>query len=1138
MKRLVNILLVLLWVSVPAFAAHQYTSTSRLATGKFVKIAVNQTGVCKITYESLQAMGLNPSAIRVYGFGGGMLTQDFQQAKIDDLPAVPIYMHKGSDGVFGAGDYILFYAQGPVSWQYTGSRFRHTTNTYSQYGFYFLSDNAGEQHLLEQVFEPVHAEDANEITNFADYRLHELDSINLIDKSGMSGGGREFYGEQFTMKRPNMLFSYTFPNIDSSESMRAYVDVAASASERTSFIVKIGNTQRTLYVNAKGTDHVEKAKTAALDANYSLVNGDKQSVSLKYSTTEASAEAFLNYVEVTAYRKLILTDDILYVRNPKYYGSGTLNKYVVTNATTETQVWDVTNLDNIYAVPTDTLRGDTLTFVLDNDKVHELVILNPSRCATISSVPFILNGEKMNYRAVGNQNLHRLESIDFVIIAPEQFASIARELATVHEQEDGLTTAVVTDQQVYNEFSSGTPDATAYRWLMKMLYDRAVNSNGLISKPRYLMLFGDGSFDNRKLLTTSAPNTLLTYQGKNSVKETSAYATDDYFTWMEDREGNNDILATMDLSVGRLPVNKIEDAQKVVQKLIRYLRNETAGSWKTQVVFLADDGDSNMHTKGADKAAESLRLANPNFVVNKIYTDSYQQELSASGESYPLAKNKFDNLLKDGVLLFDYCGHAGYNNISSESMLTAREIREMTNENLGLWMLATCNFANFDSQKTSAAEEAVLNEKGGALAVFAACRTVYAAQNEVINKNICDSLFAHRNPCDYPYTIGDAIRFGKNMTARDENNLPYVLLGDPAVKLRYPTDYQVGTISIPDTLRALSVNALEGCILTADGDTATWFNGKVQVTIFDKMQTLSTKDNDQPDPAKKSIYKFLDYPNTIFKGEARVENGFFTSTFMMPKDIKYNFGNARIVYYAQDTITYEEGTGHFEDFVVGGSSSVQIVDSVGPELRLYLNNPAFVNGGKTNEYPHFYAEVYDENGINTVGSGIGHDLQLTLDGDPTKSFVLNNYFKAQTNSYQAGLVSYRMSEVSEGHHSLSFRAWDLLNNSNTATLDFEVVKGYAVQIFSVMTYPNPVHSDSMITFVVQHDKPDNILQMRYMIYDLSGRKVWERTQEGNGQLTISTSEARLTPGLYVYQVELKMTDQMKYTSKAGKIMVY
>ncbi len=1137
MKRLTIILLTLFVASVTCLKAHTYTQTSRLAQGKFVKIAISQTGVCKLTYDEIKGMGINPSQVRVFGFGGGMLTQEFSKNKIDDLPNVPFYMHKGSDNTFNSGDYILFYAQGPISWEYTGGRFRHTTNPYSQYGFYFLSDNAGEQRLLTQERTDINDATAKVVTTFSDYRLHELDSINLIDKAGMSGGGREWYGECLTSKRQHLHLSMDFPNLVTSQRIRAYVDLAGTSTEATQMQITIGNTTNTLNLNKKSSDHIEKAKVSSLDAYYQPSATTQQTIALRYSPSSTSAEAYLNYIEVTATRQLTLVNGILFARNTENYPSATTkSKYIVSNATAETQVWDVTDLSNIQVVPTH-LDGTELSFLLDNKHIHELVILNPSQCQTIAPIDYRItyNGDKQRYRTVPNQNLHQLQDIDMVIITPQHLLSAATELASAHQEIDQLTTAVVTDQQIYNEFSSGTPDATAYRWLMKMLYDRAETSNG--TKPTYLLLFGDGSFDNRKLLNTSAPNTLLTYQAKNSVKETSAYASDDYFTWLENKEGKSDITATMDISVGRLPVNTIEEAQQVVNKLIRYMRNETAGAWKSQLCFLADDGDANMHTRGADKAAESVRKANPNFTVNKIYIDAYQQESTAAGEKYPLAKSKLDHLLKTGVLLFDYCGHAGYNNICSENMLTAREIREMTNENLGIWVLATCNFANFDAQKTSAAEEAVLNEYGGALAVYASCRTVYAAQNEVLNKYICDSLFAHTNPCNYRYTIGEAIRQGKNKSPRDENNLPYLLLGDPAVRLRYPTNYQVSTTAITDTIRALTVNTIEGCILTSTNDTATWFNGKVNVTVLDKMQTLSTLDNDQPDPTRKTILEFVDYPNILFKGEAEVMDGKFSCTFMMPRDIKYNYGQARIVYYAQDTVTFEEGSGYYENFVVGGSSDIIRIDTIGPTLQLYLNNPAFCSGEKTNEYPHFYANISDENGINTVGNGIGHDLMLTIDNDPTQSYILNDYFSAQTNSYQAGQASYRMPELAEGKHTLSFRAWDLLNNSSTATLNFEVVKGYAPRIFSIAAYPNPAQVNDIITIHVQHDKPDDLLEVHFLVYDLAGRKVWDTTEKGNGITTFSTADANMTPGIYVYRVQIK-TIESEYTSKSGKIMVF
>ncbi len=1127
MKRLIGILILFVACVGSVMAIqHEYAAQSQLAKGKFVKVAVTETGICRLTYEELKNMGLTPAAVRVYGYGGAMLSQDFNQRKIDDLPAVPFYMHKGADGVFGTGDYILFYAQGLVSWEYTGSRFRHTRNPYANEGYYFLSDNAGEQLLLEPLYETIEQGEAQEVTTFSDYRVHELDSVNLIDLSGYAGGGREWYGERMDSKRNRLTFTFDFPNLVTTTQLRGYVDLASTAEENVSMQISAGETSRTLVAGGKVSDHIVRAKVASLDARYTPEDGNQQTLTIRCYANNATATVYLNYIELTAERALTLTDNVMLVRNATLYGKAAMGYYRVQGATAETQVWDVTRLDSIYVVPSAYNNGE-LTFLLDNETIHELVIVNPSKVQ-----------KGVQVRSVGqvtNQNLHSLQDKEMVIISPAQFVSYAQQLADAHTEIDGLSTVVVTDEQIYNEFSSGTPDASAYRWLLKMMYDRAARTGG--TKPAYLLLFGDGTFDNRKLLPASGNNILLTYQARNSVKETSAYASDDYFTWMDNNEGTNDVVPTMDVAVGRLPINTAEQAQNVVNKLIRYMSNETNGNWKTQLCFLADDGDGNLHTRGIERAAESVRTQNPSFVVNKIYLDAYQQESTASGEKYPMAKSKFDNLLKNGVLLFDYCGHAGYNNICSENILTAREIREMTNENLGLWVLATCNFANFDAQKTSAAEEAVLNPVGGALGVFASCRTVYAAQNEVLNMYVCDSLLAHRSSCNYPYRIGDAFRQGKNASPRDENNLPYLLLGDPAIRLHYPTDYQVATTALPDTLSALTINTLEGCILTDEGDTATWFNGTVNVTILDKQQTLKTLDNDQLIPDRKVIVEFLDYPNTLFKGEARVENGLFACTFMVPKDIKYNYGQARIVYYAQDTTTMEEAIGHYEDFVVGGSSTVEIQDSVGPTLAIYLNNPAFVSGDKTNEYPHFYAQIADENGINTVGSGIGHDLLLVLDDDPTHSYVLNNYFTAEADSYQRGLVSYRLTEMAEGQHSLVFRAWDLLNNSSTASLQFEVVKGYSLQIFSVLTYPNPVSTNGTINFVIQHDKPDDRLEAHYMLFDLSGRKVWEHTQEGGDRVTLNVSELGVHTGLYLYRVELK-TPTTNYTSKTGKIMVY
>ncbi|HCS88024.1 MAG TPA: hypothetical protein DIW30_06410 [Bacteroidales bacterium] len=1132
-KRGPVILLCLLLCGSIAAGGHRYVRTSVLNTGKFVKIQVRESGIYRITYEALRDMGINPQQVRILGYGGAMLNQDFSKSKIDDLPSVPFYMEKGSDGVFGAGDYIVFYGQGVTSWTYTGGRFSHTINPYSEYGYYFVSDNAGEQRLLERRESVLQIdEDAQEIRTFTDRYVHEEELVNLLDKTGRSGGGREFYGETLSQNSPSVRWTWNIPDITEGTSLRAYLNMAANSQQKVRIQVGIGESTDNMTISSMENQGVTVyAMSQTKDSYFDPSEGEEQQVMLTYSNPTAAGMAYLNYMELTVERDLVMRDHYLSVRNANYTESGKQGLYKVKGCTKETQVWNISKLDSIYSVPCQTV-GDELWFITDCADIEEFVLVEPRQCAYMT--PSVTG-------KAGNQDLHRLRDVDMVIIYPTGFHSAANRLAQAHECLDGLSVACVQAEQIYNEFSSGTPDATAYRWLMKMLYDRAQEEGG--NMPKYLLLMGDGSFDNRKLLQTSPQNTLLTYQARNSISEPDAYATDDYFCWLDDHEGSvdTDTRTTMDISVGRLPVNSAEEAEQTVGKLIGYMESNSVGNWKTQLCFLADDGDAGTHTLGADRAAEGVRQKTKDFVIHKIYTDAYQQITNATGESYPIAQSKMQNLLQEGVLMFNYSGHGGYNSITNEGLLDAKGIREMSNTNLGFWLFSTCSFSHFDSFLRSAGEEAILNTHGGAVGVFSACRTVYATQNSYLNQFVCEALFTKSEQYRYENTLGDAIRIAKNRArgfkpTQDKNILPYILLGDPAIRLPFPDDYKVVTTLKTDTLRALSTQRIEGYIADITGDTIRDFTGEVSLTMWDKQQRLLTNDNDQTDESKKVRTAYMDFPNILFKGNATVEDGVFEMSFMVPKDIQYNYGNGRMALYAYDRETLEEAIGSREDFAVGGSSSLTIEDTKGPELHLYLNNASFKNGGKTHEFPHFYAHIEDENGINTVGSGIGHDLMMVIDEDPQQTYTLNEYFTAETGSYQAGMVSYKLSEMAEGHHNIRFRAWDLLNNSSSATLQFEVVKGYAPQIFSVMTYPNPVSRHGTVHMAIEHDKPDMTLETEVNVYDFSGRRIWSHKQSGTQDVEWQAGDMNTECGVYFYNVIIRTTDG-SYDRKTGKIIV-
>lgn len=1110
-----KILFIAFWVlvSLPMMAGiHSYAERSVLADGHWVKIRVSESGVCRMSFSELRSAGLEPSQVRVFGYGGAQKEQDFSKPNIDDLPQVPVYVGE---------DYILFYVQGPISWTYNGSRFAHTRNTYSDFGYYLLSDDAGDMLLFPEA-EAVSGS-PTDVTYYSYYQVQDEDSVNLIDRTGVSGGGRTFYGEQFAAGQTRTFtFSTPYANGDNSS---VYIDMAANAATTSTVKAKLNNTSsKSIYISSI-PDHYTFGVAGTISMN-GASEEQNQRVTIQFVNSNASALAWLNYIEITTPSELVMTGSYMGIRSLVNRNTTNPVRFLLRNTTASTQIWDVTDLAAIQRMPT-TMVDDQLAWVgTQADGVHEYIAVNTDGTKFVQAE---VVGE------VKNQNLHALNNIDYIIICPEGYEDVSEDLAKAHEAKQAITYAIVTDQQVYNEFSSGTPDATAYRWLMKMLYDRA--KNGIGQQPRWLLLMGHGTFDNRKLLRNSGTSLLLTYQSKNSVNEIKAYATDDYFAYLDDNEGAIDTQGRMDIGVGRLPVESLDEARTTVDKLIQYIRNEQTGKWKNQLVYLADDGENGTHTETAEKSAELVRIKNPDFIVHKIFLDAYPQEVNASGESYPLAKNRVLNLLKNGVLFFNYSGHGGYNAITNESILNLKDIAGMTNKNQAFWLFATCNFAQCDAGKRSAAETAVLNPKGGAIGILAATRTVYASQNTNLNRSVCDTLFGHSDVFHYDMTLGEAISIGKNLLGSDENKLAYVLLGDPCMRLNYPTDYHVETLTEMDTLNALSVQHVEGRIIDEDLNIVSDFNGKVDITIYDKMQSIPTRDNDNAggDPR---VIAYNDYPNTIFSGATDVKDGLFNYTFMVPKDIRYNFDNGRIVYYAvtADSLETAEAVGHFEQFIIGGTGSTVAIDTIGPEMEIYLNSPAFRNGDKTYATPRFFANLYDKNGINTAGAGIGHDLMLIIDDDPKMIYSLNEYFTAANNSYQAGQVSYLMEELTNGPHSLTFRAWDLLNNSTTKSLNFIVEAGLDPSIYNVTTYPNPVQQSGVVHLIVNYDQPDELIETEIYLYNTAGQMVYSHKQDNPDAVSINLPSLGLNTGVYIYSVKIKSASS-KYSTTSGKIIV-
>lgn len=710
-----------------------------------------------------------------------------------------------------------------------------------------------------------------------------------------------------------------------------------------------------------------------------------------------------------------------------------------------------------------------------------------------------------------------LTSADIVILADPEFVGEAERLGALHEQYDGLSYVVVTQEMIFNSYSGSTPSTDAIRMYMKDMHELGAS---------YLILFGDGCYDNRGLLSSTVSgrlNRLLTFQSPMSFVE-DAYCSDDYYCM----SGDNIASDSMFMAIGRIPANTLRQAHDYVSKVGQYMRNDDFGSWKNSAIFLADDGDNNEHTRGADTLANRMSERYPELLTRKLFFDSYKQVSTTSGENYPVLKKEFDDYINSGVLLVSFTGHGGYANLSNEQILSYTDMQTMKNKRLPFWITETCSFGRFDALKECGAEAMLFNPEGGSIGLISSCRSVYSYYNVQLGLNIEDYLLSEG------VTVGEALRRAKNAQARthDSNRLSFLVIGDPALRINYAQSHNVVCRSSVDTVGALDVVRLDGEV-SGDDD----FNGIVHITVFDKQERVRTLSNDDPSVPP---YEYCDRLNTIFNGKSEVRNGRFSVEFVIPKDIRYNYGYAHVVMYAYDSDRGIDANGAYDSLVVGGECSREVNDTVGPELRMWLNTPEFVNDFVVGSDALFSALAYDEYGINTTGSGIGHDLMMWLDDD-IEGTNLNNYYSSDMNSYRGGRVDYWLRGMSEGHHTLRFRCWDMVNNSTSATLNFIVVNGYEGALMDVGVFPNP--ATEYVNFHLSTNSGVETDDIKIEVFDISARKIWSCTygdysRDDNGNILITWNISGMNePGIYFARITLRSSSG-KYYNKTVKILVH
>lgn len=1084
----------------------RFAENSVLASGTWYKLKIYKSGIYRITYEQLSAMGIeNPSQVRVFGNDAGMLSFANDGTAPDDLR---------ENYIINTGSEILFYAKGPNVKYYseTDGRFRHRDHLYSDYVYYFFSSdyNSGFDNRLptqNSLSEPADFQ----VDRFTDFAYVNPNEINLAKT------GRAFFGDVFDIILTRN-YRFEFPNIVLTEPVEVLISVAGASGSASSFSVACGQYSGSITMSALA--ELQHARAGYLAFETLPVLSDAVEVELTYNQLSASWRAWLDYMEVNAVRRLQWTGEAMHFTNPEAVGAGQAAEYIISNADADLQIWDITN-PVLPRKQEFTLSNGEIRFIVAADEMKEFIVFKAAD---------YINPGVSDAETVQNQNLHALSyDVDLLIVSHPLFYNYAEEIKNLREDE-GLDVFLTTPEIIYNEFSCGTPDISAIRNFVKMLYERAPQADEAI---RYLLLFGDASYDNKGDFEGNT-NFILSYQSGSSVGQTSSYFSDDFFGLLDDGEGENvgTLEGLLDIGVGRIPASTATQAYDYMRKLNRYRNSETYGNWRNRLVFVADDQDSNAHIRDADTLTILIDRDYPWFDITKIYLDSYKQETGTGGDRYPEAQAAINNSVLKGALLVNYTGHGGERGWAHERVLTISDIESWTNfDRLALFVTATCEFTRFDDYEFfSAGERVFFNPQGGAIAMFTTARVAYIHSNAALTKAFYRYVF-ESDETGEQYRLGDVIRLTKNDRGGQQKDLIFFLLGDPSMKLGYARHNVITeTIngepieSFNDTLKALSRASFSGRVENLNGTLLDDFDGLVYPTVFDKVQEISTLNNDG-----EGVWTYNDRKNVLFKGQATVNQGRFEFEFIVPRDIFLNVDTGKVIYYAADDDVTAKG--YNDSFLVGGISDNYPEDDEGPQINLFMNDENFVPGGTTDSDPVLFAKFWDASGINTASGAIGHDITAVVDNDPQQTYYLNSDYISDPDTYQSGSLKHYLFDLEEGEHVVKLSARDVYNNSGEKTLNFTVINTENLFIKQLLNYPNPFTTST--AFYFEHNKAFDQLDVLIQVFTPSGRLVrtiketinsegyragpfyWDGTDDfGN----------RIGRGAYIYRIKVRASD--------------
>ncbi|MGV8995017.1 MAG: type IX secretion system sortase PorU [Flavobacterium sp.] len=1124
-------------------AAPAILSNSVLSSGEWYRFYVEKSGVYKISKGFLKSLGMNvdgdPRNLKIYGNGGRMLPLANAIPYPNDLVENSIQVIGESDGVFNDNDYILFYAEGVDNWN---AESQTHVNLYADKSYYYVTFKGGAGKRMNLLDPLDNAVVTKNFTKYNEYQYHEKDLINVVRV------GRRWFGEQFNIENVQE-FSFDFPQIDLSSLVEITVTTGAAAFTSTNFSVAAnGQTVGTIGMLELVPGGDVELTTGAFNSTTAVAPAQNIKVKITFNNNGVpGSKGFLDYIILRATSNLSGYGKQFRFQVDESASSTGVGQYTISNANAIPEVWDITDIYNVGKLQNTGSIG-TFSFKATLGELRKYIAVDASNYYAPSkdSQSLVVNQDLKGTILRTSQGQYL--DVDYLIITPSFLSMSAEKLANFHRQHSNLNVKVVKLEDIYQEFSSGKQDIAGIRNFVKYVYQNASLPQRAV---KYVNLFGDASFDYKNRIPNNN-NIVPIYHSMFSYSAgESSFASDDFYALMDQNEGViSGNYGGIDIAVGRMLVSDVRQAEDMVQKVIDYHDPKSYGSWRNNIVLIADDADKVSDAslqQRQNQLSDRIYSEKPFINVNKILLDSYVQETSAGGKRYPEAREELFNNFEKGALVFNYLGHGGPEVLSGERIWEKTDGQNLQNKyKYPLFITITCDFSKFDDPyRPTAGEYTYWNPKGGAISMLTTIRAIGQSGAESFNDRLSEYLFGYGAGPATQTTIAEALRLAKNSNPSGSSNVVFYI-GDPALMLALPQPKikltKVNDVSVAgniEDLKALGPIKLTGVVTDQFDNLMTTYNGELSVNIFDKMIDRLTLNND----GNASPMPFKVLGETIFRGNATINSGQFEFSFVVPRDIRVPVGNGRISFYGKGAQNVQDKTGFDNTIKVGGINANAAVDVTGPTVKLYMNDQNFVSGGITNASPIFLAFLEDENGINTA-SGIGHDLIAILDGDESNPYVLNDYYETELDNFKKGKIKFPFRNLSVGLHTLTFKGWDVYNNPVTAEIQFVVVGDESITLTNVLNYPNPFVNYTQFWFT--HNRPFEPLQVQVQVITVTGKVVWTTNQiittEGFTSREISWDGRddfgdRIGKGVYVYKLTVKSLVSNTQTEKYEKLVI-